>query len=84
MRAFRYEFLDPDTVLAQGAQPYCDTRARVGLSDGTPDVFRGYTASLLATPGYNFVGASVRQPTGGLHVDPNDRRLGRGRRLRSE
>jgi hypothetical protein len=57
LRAFRYEFLNPEAVLAHGARPYCDTRARVGLSDGTPEGFRGYTASLLATPGYKFVGA---------------------------
>jgi hypothetical protein len=57
LRAFSYEFLDADSLLAHGARPYCDTRARVGLSDGTPDVFQAYTASLLATPGYKFVGA---------------------------
>ena len=57
LRAFRYEFLDSNSLLAHGARPYCDTRARVGLSDGTPEVFQSYTASLLATPGYQFVGA---------------------------
>jgi hypothetical protein len=56
-RAFRFEFLDSDMLLAHGATAYCDTRARVGLSDGTVDAFQGYTASLLATAGYKFVGA---------------------------
>ncbi len=55
--AFRFEFLDPGMLLAHGDRAYCDTRARVGLSDGTVEAFRGYTASLLATPGYKFVGA---------------------------
>ena len=58
LRAFRYEVLDRDSLLAHGARPFLRSpRARVGLSDGTPEAFRGYTGSLLATPGYKFVGA---------------------------
>jgi len=57
LRAFRYEFLDPDTVLAHGAQPYCDTRARVGLSDGTLQCFQHHAASLIGNPGFKIVGA---------------------------
>jgi hypothetical protein len=57
LRAFRFAFIDSSSLLADGARCYCDTRERVGLSDGTVDGFRGYTASLLATPGYKFVGA---------------------------
>ena len=56
-RAFRFEFLDRGMLLAHGARAYCDTRARVGLSDGTVEAFENYTASLLARPGYKFVGA---------------------------
>ncbi len=57
LRAFRCEFLDPDVLLARGARAYCDTRARVGLSDGTEQHFRGRIASLIAGSGHRFVGA---------------------------
>ena len=57
LRAFHYEFLDSAALLAHGARPFCDTRARVGLSDGTPQLFQKYASSLIANPGYQFVGA---------------------------
>jgi len=57
MRVFRYEFIEPATLLAHGARPFCDTRTRVGLSDGTPQLFQKYAASLIANPAYQFVGA---------------------------
>ncbi len=57
LRAFRFEFLDPAALLANGARPYGDTRARAGLSDGSPEAFQGYTAFQSSLPGYRFVGA---------------------------
>jgi len=35
LRAFRIEFIDHSTLLKHGAECYCETRARAGLSDGT-------------------------------------------------
>lgn len=57
LRAFRYEFLEPHVLLAHGANAYCDTRARVGLSDHTEQHFRNRTSSLIGVPGHVFVGA---------------------------
>jgi hypothetical protein len=57
LRAFRYEFIDSAAVLTHGTRAFCDTRARVGLSDGTPQLFQKYAESLIANPAYQFVGA---------------------------
>jgi hypothetical protein len=40
MRQLRFEFIDAATLLARGAKAFCDTQKRLGLSDGTPEVFR--------------------------------------------
>ena len=56
-REFRFDFIDPAALLLHGTRPFCDTRTRVGLSDGTPQLFQKYAAALIANPGYKFVGA---------------------------
>ena len=40
LRAFRFELIGPAVLLAHGARPFCDTRSRVGLSDGTVQLFQ--------------------------------------------
>ena len=57
LRAFRYEFIDAATLLAHGARAFCDTRTRVGLSDGTLQVFQDYIGMLSLNPACKFVGA---------------------------
>jgi hypothetical protein len=48
--------LTPDELLAHGAQAFCDTRQRVGLSDGTLEEFRArFTTRRL--PEMFFIGA---------------------------
>ena len=44
-------------LLAHGADAFCDTRRRAGLSDGTPDVFRRLYAAYARLPEYAFLGA---------------------------
>src|SRR5207248_93458 len=39
LRELRITRLTPEQVLAHGAQAFCDTRRRNGLSDGTPEEF---------------------------------------------
>jgi len=40
LRELRFEFADPRTLVEHGLHCFCDTRARVGLSDGTLEVFK--------------------------------------------
>jgi hypothetical protein len=49
--------LTSDQLLLHGVQPYCDTRRRVGLSDGTPEAFRRQFGWLSNCPAHNFIGA---------------------------
>lgn len=49
--------LTADELLAQGAQPFCDTRRRNGLSDGTVDEFRRQFSRRAGCPGHVFWGA---------------------------
>jgi hypothetical protein len=56
-RDLRFEFLDPAEFLEFGAVPYCDTRRRAGLSDGTPEGFRKYATFLMQNPGNKILGA---------------------------
>jgi hypothetical protein len=49
--------LTAEDVLAHGADAFCDTRRRAGLSDGTPEVFRRLYAAYARLPEYAFLGA---------------------------
>jgi hypothetical protein len=44
-------------LLAHGVQAFCDTRRRVGLSDGTPEEFRRRFTLRVRCPGHVFLGA---------------------------
>jgi len=55
--ALRVEFLSNEQVLSHGQEAFCDTRARVGLSDGTPAVFRKRFSPQACLPGHVFIGA---------------------------
>ncbi|MGA2034651.1 MAG: hypothetical protein ABSG68_20580 [Thermoguttaceae bacterium] len=57
LRAFRLDFLDSSQFLQHGVVPFCETRARVGLSDGTPELFHNYARRLVQNPAYKIVGA---------------------------
>jgi len=46
-----------EQLLAHGAQAFCDTRRRVGLSDGTPEEFRRYFTIYASLPEVVFLGA---------------------------
>ena len=46
-----------DQVLAYGGQAFCDTRRRLGLSDGTPERFRRHFTGLAGLPAYVYLGA---------------------------
>jgi len=47
----------PDQVLAHGTQAFCDTRRRVGLSDGTPKEFHRRFAAEASLPEAVYLGA---------------------------
>jgi hypothetical protein len=49
--------LTADQVLAHGIQAFCDTRRRVGLSDGTPEVFRQRFTAQTSMPEHVYLGA---------------------------
>src|SRR5262249_2031216 len=49
--------ISSDQLLARGVQAFCDTRRRVGLSDGTPEDFRRRFTSRVRCPGHVFLGA---------------------------
>ena len=53
----RFEFLDDETLRQHGAKAFCDTRTRVGLSDGTVAAFCRMHAAHVANPGRAVVGA---------------------------
>lgn len=56
-RAFRFDFIDSEALLRKGLEAYCDTRTRVGLSDGTPALFRNQFERATRNPAYSFLGA---------------------------
>lgn len=56
LKEFAISPLTPDQVLAYGMQSFCDTRRRVGLSDGPEEFQRRFTARGNC-PGHVFLGA---------------------------
>ena len=57
LRELRFDFVDRQVFLQKGAGPYCETRARIGLSDGTVEAFRGRFEVASANPACKIVGA---------------------------
>lgn len=57
LKKLRITPLTPDQVLAHGTQAFCETRRRLGLSDGTPEEFRQQFIPLTQLPEYVFLGA---------------------------
>jgi hypothetical protein len=53
----RIEFVSWDSLLKNGVSAYCDTRTRVGLSDGTPEGFATHFKMLSQIPGHTILGA---------------------------
>lgn len=56
-RELRISPVAPDELLAHGAPAFCDTRRRVGLSDGTPEEFRRRFRLRARCRGHVFLGA---------------------------
>jgi hypothetical protein len=57
LRQLRFEFTDAATLLARGAKAFCDTQKRLGLSDGTFEVFRRDHEPIGRNPGIQIAGA---------------------------
>jgi len=49
--------MTPDDLLTHGVQAFCDSRCRVGLTDGTPENFRSRFTSRAGCQGHVFLGA---------------------------
>lgn len=56
-RSLRFEFISDEALLEHGTKPFCDTRSRVGLSDGTLEAHREMCAAHKANPGRAVLGA---------------------------
>ena len=57
LRELRIAPLTTEQVLAHGTQAFCETRRRLGLSDGTPEAFHHRFASRARFPEYVYLGA---------------------------
>lgn len=57
LKDFTIRHLSADEILACGSQAFCDTRRRVGLSDGTAENFQRRFSSRVRCPGHVFIGA---------------------------
>ncbi len=57
LKALRIEPVASERLLAHGAQAFCDTRQRNGLSDGTAAHFRRRYGTRSLCPGHTFLGA---------------------------
>ena len=57
LKEFTIGLLNSEQVLARGMPAYCDTRRRVGLSDGTAEAFERRFNWYVRCPGHVFVGA---------------------------
>ncbi len=56
-KKLRFEPVSWDVLLKYGATAYCDTRSRVGLSDGTPEGFQSHFSLQSRIPGNSIMGA---------------------------
>lgn len=52
LRTFRFEFVEPARLLELGQTSYCETRQRIGFSDGTPEAFRAKYAHFAENPAH--------------------------------
>jgi hypothetical protein len=57
LKEFKIEFIAPDTFLLHGAKPFCDSRLRSGLSDGTEKEFYRRFGARARCPGHVILGA---------------------------
>jgi hypothetical protein len=57
LRRFRIERLEPESLREKGEHAYCETRARVGLADGTPQAFQRLCQSIPRNPANRILGA---------------------------
>ena len=57
LRRFRFEDLDAKSLREKGEHIYCETRTRVGLSDGTPRAFQRVCDSVVENPACRILGA---------------------------
>lgn len=57
LKEFRIAAITSDELLAHGLQAFCNTRRRVGLSDGTPETFKRRFREQVRFPGHVFFGA---------------------------
>ncbi len=57
LRTFRFSFVDHKTFLEKGSRAFCDTRRRIGLSDGLPEVFDKNYAHFADNPAHHVLGA---------------------------
>jgi len=57
LRELRYEFISRDVFLEKGVKSFCDTRKRIGFTDGTPREFKKHFARFAENPGQTILGA---------------------------
>lgn len=57
LRELKIAPLTPEQLLTHGVQPYCETRRRVGLNDGTLEAFHRSIATDMNLPEVSFLGA---------------------------
>ncbi len=57
LRRFRFEYCDVETLRTNGEHIFCQTRSRVGLSDGTTQNFKRLCDSVAKNPGYRILAA---------------------------
>ena len=57
LKEFKIELMSPEQFLLHGARPFCDSRLRVGLSDGTEKEFYRRFGGRARCPGHVIVGA---------------------------
>ncbi len=57
LKELRIAQLSPDQLFIHGMQAFCDTRKRVGLSDGTPENFQRRFSQRAKCPAHVFLGA---------------------------
>lgn len=57
LRELRFAFIDEGTLLEHGEKAYCDTRTRVGISDGTPRAFVERFTGFAGNPAHQVLAA---------------------------
>ncbi|MCE5267551.1 MAG: hypothetical protein LLG00_06680 [Planctomycetaceae bacterium] len=57
LREFRFEMVDISRLLQDGAAAFCETRSRLGLSDGVPEAFQKHFRRFLDKPDSQIIAA---------------------------